>query len=110
MACDEIIYKGNKYSEEEFVEMMNSGEVPVDGEPVVTGKDDKGKSYLYKQINAWGDGNRAQEYYDIPQSSVLAMHEKVTEVPDAELIKKYGIGSVKSVEDNKNKLGFKKGC
>lgn len=36
MACDEIIYKGNKYSEEEFVEMMNSGEVPVDGEIIET--------------------------------------------------------------------------
>ncbi len=70
-----------------------------DGEPVVTGKDDKGKSYLYKQINAWGDGNRAQEYYDILQSSVLAMHEKVTEVPDSELSKKFGGNTMKSQPD-----------
>ncbi len=68
------------------------------GEPIQVGVDKKGNaSYLYKQINAWGDGKRSQEYYDINKPSVLDMHEKITEVPDAELIKKYKTDTMKSV-------------
>jgi predicted NAD-dependent protein-ADP-ribosyltransferase YbiA (DUF1768 family) len=47
----------------------------VDGKPYMitkTGNDDKTyKSYVYKMINAWGDGFRANEYYDTNRDSVI---------------------------------------
>lgn len=53
-----------------------------EGKPIISGMWGDSPSYLYKQINAWGDGNRMQEYYDHPRESVLPHHEKVMEVPD----------------------------
>lgn len=59
------------------------------GEPLQVGKDNKGETYLYKQINAWGDGNKLQEHYEDIKPSVLDKHQKVNELPDSELWK-YG--------------------
>jgi predicted NAD-dependent protein-ADP-ribosyltransferase YbiA (DUF1768 family) len=46
----------------------------ADGKPHVrtTGNDGKTyKSYVYKMINAWGDGFRANEYYDTNRASII---------------------------------------
>lgn len=45
----------------------------------------KGDDYLYKQINAWGDGTNLQEYYEKGQPSVLDIHDKVTELEDYQI-------------------------
>ena len=42
--------------------------------------------YLYKQVNAWGDGTRAQEYHDTAVHSDLFKHAKVVEFSDADII------------------------
>ena len=53
------------------------------GSPVVVGVDSyNNKKYLYKQINAWGDGMNVQEYYEEKRPSVLPQHEKVYELED----------------------------
>jgi hypothetical protein len=57
------------------------------GEPVSVGKDFNGnQKYLYKQINAWGNGLEMQEYYDTKRASTLAMHEKVYELEDWQIM------------------------
>ena len=56
-------------------------------------EDSKGmKSYVYKQINAWGDGNNVQEYYDKIDTdnnigfSQLDKHLKVPELSDIDIV------------------------
>lgn len=57
------------------------------GNPLSVGKDSYGNErYLYKQINAWGNGNELQEHYDTKRPSVLAMHEKVYELENWQIM------------------------
>lgn len=41
---------------------------------------------IFKQINAWGDGNRVQEYHSTTNQSVLPNNVKVNEVDDDTLV------------------------
>lgn len=44
--------------------------IDEEGEPLM--RTYKGKSYIvYKAVNAWGDGNRANEFYDIEHPSII---------------------------------------
>ncbi len=78
MACDEIIYNGNKYSEEEFVEMMNSGEVPVDGEFMETKSltDDMQKEEVYLADENL-DFNEIRAAYKAEKERVLALGAEI---------------------------------
>jgi hypothetical protein len=66
----------------------------ANGNKLETALDKEGNpSYLYKQINAWGDGSNAQEYYEQAQPSILDKHEKITELSDAEIRSAMGKGN-----------------
>lgn len=57
------------------------------GNPLSVGKDYRGnEKYLYKQINAWGNNLELQEYYDTKRPSTLAIHEKVYELEDWQIM------------------------
>ena len=44
--------------------------IDEEGEPLM--RTYKGKSYIvYKAVNAWGDGNRANEFYDVEHPSII---------------------------------------
>ncbi len=44
------------------------------------------KRVIFKEINAWGDGNKVQEYHDTTAQSVLPNNIKVNEVDDDTLV------------------------
>jgi len=46
--------------------------------------------YIYTPVNAWGDGSRAQEFYDTPSQSVLDNgYLKIQEIPQQEILDAY---------------------
>lgn len=91
----------------------------ADGTPYTVGEGDF-TNYLYKQINAWGDGTKMQEYYDVPQPSQLYRHYKVMELSDEQIrlvldknilpennVKPY---TTADVNDIIKKIGAKRDC
>jgi hypothetical protein len=61
----------------------------------------KGKGYVYKQINAWGDGIRANEYYDHARKSVFnnGFDPVENEVDDLSIVSLYGLAQQSLRED-----------
>ena len=61
----------------------------------------KGKGYVYKQINAWGDGIRANEYYDHARKSVFnnGFDPVENEVDDMSIVSLYGLAQQSLRED-----------
>jgi hypothetical protein len=60
----------------------------------------QGKTLYFKQINAWGDSFRLQEYYNTPHQSVVDNgYEKTIELSDENVISLFK-PSLKSKEDN----------
>ena len=61
----------------------------------------KGRGYVYKQINAWGDGIRANEYYDHARKSVFnnGFDPVENEVDDALITNLYGLAQQSLRED-----------
>jgi hypothetical protein len=61
----------------------------------------KGKGYVYKQINAWGDGMRANEYYDHARKSVFnnGFDPVENEVDDMSIVSLYGLAQQSLKED-----------
>jgi hypothetical protein len=61
----------------------------------------KGKGYVYKQINAWGDGMRANEYYDHARKSVFnnGFDPVENEVDDMSIVSLYGLAQQSLRED-----------
>lgn len=72
----------------------------LEKEPVVAKITSGGKRYLYKQINAWGDGVNFQEYYSDNRPSALERNMKVEEIPDSVIIDALGDKSVEGQEVN----------
>jgi hypothetical protein len=61
-----------------------------DGTPFTTVGKKGDVQYIYKQINAWGDGFNATEYYNDGRPSVIDNATvKVTEVADEDVIRTY---------------------
>jgi len=61
----------------------------------------KGRGYVYKQINAWGDGMRANEYYDHARKSVFnnGFDPVENEVDDMLIVNLYGLAQQSLRED-----------
>lgn len=53
------------------------------------------KRIIFKQINAWGDANNVQEYYEDARPSILPNNIKVAEVEDNTLIRYLVTGGLK---------------
>jgi hypothetical protein len=76
-------------------------------------------NYIYKAINAWGDGKWANEFYATPQKSVIdngfITIEDELKVTDAQIMAYFGVTYEEEVlpleEENKvdDKLNFKEG-
>jgi len=61
----------------------------------------KGRGYVYKQINAWGDGMRANEFYDHARKSVFnnGFDPVENEVDDMLIVNLYGLAQQSLRED-----------
>jgi len=61
----------------------------------------KGNNYVYKQINAWGDGMRANEFYDHPRKSAFnnGFDPVENEVDDKTIVNLYGVAKQGIKED-----------
>jgi hypothetical protein len=61
----------------------------------------KGNNYVYKQINAWGDGMRANEFYDHPRKSAFnnGFDPVENEVDDRTIVNLYGVAKQGIKED-----------
>jgi hypothetical protein len=91
---------GKLFSPQEKAEMRKKGDysyrqvnlfkrVEVNGEPIYIERNIRGntyKSFVYKPINAWGDGQNLQEYYDYPRASVVATNSPIQELGDSQII------------------------
>lgn len=93
--------QGNEYTPERIREMRKAGDysyqtkllvqkVYEGDEPLRTNYSIKGtqRSWLYfKAVNAWGIGNRLQEYYPLPQASEIENgYTKVPEFTDEDIV------------------------
>jgi hypothetical protein len=91
---------GQFYTPKEKAEMRKKGDytyrqvklykrVEINGEPAVTERNYKGRvfqQFIYKPINAWGDGQNLQEYYDYPRQSVVSTNIRVPELSDDQVL------------------------
>ncbi len=98
---DRVNPKNNKlFTPQEKAEMRKRGDysyrqvnlykrLEINGEPVYTERNVRGnvyKDFIYKPINAWGDGINLQEYYDYPRASIVSTNTPVNELSDAQVI------------------------
>ena len=107
---DYIVFTWEEGSEDEKKQMKADGDLsyirkglfrkviqPSTQTPLLS----KGKGYVYKQINAWGDGIRANEYYDHARKSVFnnGFDPVENEVGDALIVNLYGLTQQSLKED-----------
>ena len=106
---------GKYYTEAEEADLEGKGfrfkqtpklfrRIETDNEPY-TVTDSKGNEYyVFKQINALGDGNNVQEYYTTNEPSKRDLHFKITEDSDDTVIdavdKRYSGGKVTNEEED----------
>ena len=106
---------GKRYTSGEIDSMVKKGDyswnltrlfqkvTDSEGDPVAIGTDNYGNAkYIYKQINAWGDGINFQEYYDSKRPSALDKHEKVYELEDWQI--QLAVKDQRLVMDDANRL------
>jgi hypothetical protein len=125
-----IIYKKDGYSNEQIATMRKNGDYSymfkglyqmvknADGTPLleeqkINKQGDVTYNYIFKQINAWGDGFKLQEYYNQQQKSVVNNgYDKVDkELDDRKIISEFHPNSLPSPKTQMNipstKQGFK---
>ena len=107
---DYVVFTWEEGSEDEKKQMKEDGDLsyvrkglfrkviqPSTQTPLMS----KGRGYVYKQINAWGDGIRANEYYDHARKSVFnnGFDSVENEVGDISIVNLYGLAQQSLRED-----------
>jgi hypothetical protein len=95
---DYIVYSWEEGDKEQKAEMRKRGDYSYikkalfkkvyDGVTPLTTKNFYGTpTYVYKQINAWGDGIKANEFYNVSKASVIPNgFESASEVEDTDIL------------------------